>query len=351
MPETRGFGNCDGTRIESYRTLFTTGPAVIADVNGDGQREVVVTGNVQDCTSFVNKYIGPYVFKADRTRFQAGSWDWIQPPVDTGPPLSEDPSVIESAQWDPVVVDLDHDGVSEILFSSYDGRVHAFWLDGTEHGAWPFSVYSSVEGVYRFASPPVVADLDADGQAEVIFGSWVRQTGGLVGRLCILDSTGHLLHQVNLPAPTDGSTWNGALASPTLANIDDDPDLELVLVTAHTGVVAYDLPGTSNARVLWATGRGNQERSGSCSAPLPGAVDNSVRVSRSGTTGLTIAWGSQTGATSYSIWRSASPTFVGATRLATTAATSFVDAGARAPGTPSYYYQVRLRNTCGAEGP
>ena len=47
-----------------------------------------------------------------------------------------------------------------------------------------------------------------------------------------------------------------------LANIDADPDLEVVINTIYSGVVAYDLPGTSQAVVLWGTGRGNQQRSG-----------------------------------------------------------------------------------------
>jgi hypothetical protein len=59
--------------------------------------------------------------------------------------------------------------------------------------------------------------------------------------------------------------WNGGLAAPTLANIDSDADLEVVVNTAHSGVVAYDLPGTSKASVQWATGRGNFYRNG-CAA-------------------------------------------------------------------------------------
>ncbi len=58
-------------------------------------------------------------------------------------------------------------------------------------------------------------------------------------------------------------TWNGVLAAPTLANIDSDADLELVLTTAHSGLVAYDLPGTAHARILWGSGRGNYQRNGS----------------------------------------------------------------------------------------
>jgi len=52
------------------------------------------------------------------------------------------------------------------------------------------------------------------------------------------------------------------LAAPTLANVDNDPDLEIVINSVASGVVVYDLPGTANARVLWATGRGNVRRTG-----------------------------------------------------------------------------------------
>jgi len=42
----------------------------------------------------------------------------------------------------PAVTDLDGDGKKEILYASYDGRMHAFWLDKTEHHDWPFSASS-----------------------------------------------------------------------------------------------------------------------------------------------------------------------------------------------------------------
>jgi uncharacterized repeat protein (TIGR01451 family) len=82
--------------------------------------------------------------------------------------------------------------------------------------------------------------------------------------LHILDYQGNVLYEVDLPLAYKGSEdWNGALAAPTLANIDADADLEVVLNTANSGFVAYDLPGTANARVLWGTGRGNTQRTGS----------------------------------------------------------------------------------------
>jgi uncharacterized repeat protein (TIGR01451 family) len=160
-------------------------------------------------------------------------------------------------------VDLDGNGQREILFPSYDGRMHAYWLDKTEHGSWPYSVYDDAEGVYRFASEPTAGDLDNDGDAEVIFASWVQKGTYQTGKLHIVDSLGDPLYEVSLPVAFGGESWNGSLAAPTLANVDSDADVEVVLNTAHSGVVVYDLPGTAGARLLWPTGRGSYLRSGS----------------------------------------------------------------------------------------
>jgi FG-GAP-like repeat len=263
--ELRGWGTCDSSdpRAERYRSNFAHGPAAIADMDGDGKREVIVTGNVYDCGfgSYPSRYIGVFIFNADRSRFNKGGFNWTTGPIDTGTPLSEDYNQIESAQPNPAIADLDGDGLEEILFASYDGRMHAFWLDKTEHGSWPYSVNQPGEGFYRFASEPVVADLNGDGRAEVIFASWAEKDTGATGQLHMLDYLGNPLYEVDLPVAFSG-TWNGALAAPTLANIDGDADFEVVLNTAHSGIVAYDLPGTSGATILWGTGRGNTCRDG-----------------------------------------------------------------------------------------
>jgi len=269
--ELRGWGHCDGVRTESYRPNFAHAPAAIADMDGDGTVEVVATGNVYECISgYPSRYIGLYLFNADRSRFNNDSYDWTYPPVDTGAPISESYSVIESAQPNPALADLDGDGELEILYASYDGRMHAFWLDKNEHFNWPYDVYTG--GTLRFASEPTVADLDNDGFAEVIFASWVQKGSNQTGKLYILNYQGNLIHAVDLPAAFGSPDWNGALAAPTLANIDGDADLEVVLNTAHSGFVAYDLPGTANARVIWGTGRGNYQRTGSF---LTGSLTNS----------------------------------------------------------------------------
>jgi len=260
--DLRGYANCG---VE-HRPNFAHAPATIADVDGNGVLEVVVAGNVYNCgtSPYTSLYEMPFIFNGDRSRWQGSGYNWVVIPAPDGSaaPLSEDYNVIENAMPNPVAADLDGDGLREILHASYDGRLHAYWLDKSEHGSWPYNVAATGPGI-RFASEPVVADLDADGRAEVLFASWPQKGAGYVGKLHDLDYLGNPLHEVPLPAPFGGANWNGDMPAPTLANVDADADLELVLNTAHAGFVVYDLPGTSNARVLWGTGRGNYQRTGS----------------------------------------------------------------------------------------
>jgi hypothetical protein len=257
--DLRGYANC-GTE---HRPNFADSAPAIADVDGDGTREIIVVGNVYNCAAspYASLYRMAYVLKGDRSRWSGAGFDWttIPSPASNSGPLSEDYSVIETPPANAVVADLDGDGLKEILFPSYDGRLHAYWLDKTQKGSWPFDVPGS--GI-RFASEPAVADLDNDGKAEVIFTSWPQKGGSAVGQLHILSYLGVQLFAVDLPASFPAGNVNGGLAAPTLANLDADADLEAVVGTIASGAVAYDLPGTANARILWGTGRGSYTRTG-----------------------------------------------------------------------------------------
>jgi hypothetical protein len=256
--DLRGYANCTpGQEPLEPRPNFADSAPSLVDVNGDDVLEVIIVGNQYDCRTdpYTSLFHSPYVLNADRTRWSADSFDWVNLPVPDGSagPLSEDYNQIETVMPNPVIADLDGDGFKEILYASYDGRLHAYWLDKTEHGSWPFQVTDPGEGFLRFASEPAVA--------EVIFSTWTEKGSQAGGDLIILDAEGELLFAIPLPRAA-GETWDGALGAPTVADIDGDPDLEVVLGTAHTGLVAYDFPGTGNARVLWGTGRGSYLRSG-----------------------------------------------------------------------------------------
>ncbi|MEM8861259.1 MAG: VCBS repeat-containing protein, partial [Chloroflexota bacterium] len=258
--DLRGYANCGTEHRPNFANM---GPA-ISDLDGNGSLEIIVPGDVYDCAIGDNAegdlYIMPWILNLDRTRWANSSFDWevLPSPAPNSRPLSEDYSVIENNVTNMVAADLDGDGVKELIYTAYDGRLHAYWLDKTQHGNWPFTVPGS--GI-RFAAEPVIVDIDNDGKAEVIFTSWPEKSGNRIGHLHVLDYLGNELYRLELPSPRSGN-WNGGLAAPSLGNIDDDEDLEVVIGTFSSGVVAYDLPGSANARVLWGTGRGSYERTG-----------------------------------------------------------------------------------------
>jgi hypothetical protein len=271
-----------------HRPNFADSAPAIADLNGDGAREIIVIGNIYNCGAdpYTSLYRMAFVFKGDRSRWSGSGFDWtaIPAPKPNSGPQSEDYNVIETAPANAVVADLDGDGLKEILFPSYDGRLHAYWLDKTQHGQWPFDVPGA--GI-RFAGEPAIADLDNDGKAEVIFTSWPQKGGASVGQLHILDYLGNQLHAVDLPTSFPSGSVNGGLAAPTLANLDSDADLEVAIGTIASGAVAYDLPGTANARVLWGTGRGTQRRTGTPSESACFKLTISVSPPGAGTTSAT----------------------------------------------------------------
>src|SRR5438046_50609 len=257
--DLRGYANCG----VDHRPSFDYSAPVVADVDGDGVPELIVVGNIYNCGTapYTSLYHMPFIFRLDRTRWSGSGFDWtvIPTPGPGSAPRSEDYNVIEMVFPNPAVADLDGDGFKEIIYPSYDGKVHAYWLDKTEHGNWPYTIPTTGApgDDFRFASEPVVVDLDNDGHAEVIFTSWPKKATGGVGQLHILNYLGEELSRIDLPAPALEKAWNGALAAPTIAHIDGSADLQLVIGTVASGAVAYTLPNSAGARILWGTGRGS----------------------------------------------------------------------------------------------
>ncbi|MEM2480551.1 MAG: PQQ-binding-like beta-propeller repeat protein, partial [Candidatus Hadarchaeales archaeon] len=139
----------------------------------------------------------------------------------------------------PAVADTDGDGKRELLFGSRDGKLYCI-REGDKSVKWSFNTGGEVY------STPLVVDLNLDGTREIVFSS----ADGKI--YCIRDSGS---------SATTVWTYNlgyFAQAVPTVANLDSDQQLELVLNTgfpwvtseSHTSIIAFANPGVDNS-VLW----------------------------------------------------------------------------------------------------
>ncbi|MDD6309397.1 MAG: hypothetical protein PUB07_08660, partial [Clostridia bacterium] len=244
----------DGTefREELYKGEFGHAKAKVFDVDQNGTNEVVVT------TIMCNRKYAPVyppteymtlaILHADRTRFVNAErgFNWEVLPMDLGKPLDQNTSMITAGVFQsPTISDIDGDGTVEILFNSYNGKVHCFGLDKKEPYAWPYSLTKRTDPQYEYASPVVCEDVNFDGKKEVIFTSFFDANqgyGNIRGYLYILSFDGKLLHKVQLPdAKESGMHPNGGMAEPVVRDIDGDGAYEVIVNTTESAICVFDL--------------------------------------------------------------------------------------------------------------
>ncbi len=266
-----GFADSWVTGVEAYhdielamqgwgtgdRSEFTYSPPVIADVDADGDYEVVLGGDHEHSSSTENRGISVWVLNHDMTRPEG--WE---APKDSGPPLTyEDRGHnVVPAYPAPSVGDLDGDAGLEIVVPAYDGLLYAFRSTGERMWTYAFGGGD----VFVGASEALLVDLNGDGSPEVVFATF--SAGGqrepwAPAHLVVLDAGGNELHKLEL-------ALRGSMAAPSVADLDGDGQLELVvslkdaLGGGEGGVQIWDLPGSFDNCVLWGTGRGNWLRQG-----------------------------------------------------------------------------------------
>ncbi len=241
------------------RSEFTYSPPIIADIDADGDMEIVLAGDHESSESTDLQGVSLWVVNADLSR--PAGWET---PVDLGAPLPTDAlgSNMVPTHPNPSVADFRDSPGLEILVPAYDGKLHAYAADGTQ--AWSYTFSTNGAASYTGASEALVADLNGDGTAEIIFttySSGAPREPDVPAHLIVLDANGAELHKIEL-------FGRGSMAAPAIADLEGDGDLELVISLkdslggADGGVQIWSLPGSSSNCSLWATGRGNSLRQG-----------------------------------------------------------------------------------------
>ena len=118
----------------------------------------------------------------------------------------------------PVVIDLDQDGMDDIIFGDYLGRLHAINQAGSPLPGFPFDLQDQIWGA------PAIADIDNDGDIEIVVCSKNK-------KIHVLNADGSQQFSYN--------TGKYLTATPALGNIDDDNELEIILGS-------YASPSSSN---------------------------------------------------------------------------------------------------------
>jgi hypothetical protein len=243
---------------------WTASPPNVVDLNKDGHNEVLAVPNVERHVPYVTQAYAIMVLEGtygdgQRSAMRLPGWE-ILPRGQT--PIKVDGWYPPVAPPAPTTIDIQNDSRPEIIVSLNDGFMHAF--DAQANELWRYN-YTRGKPV-MFASEAMAADLNRDGSPEIIFSTYGDPDTADSGRLVILAADGSPLHDFALPDAGHNGNGNGAPAAPTIADLDGDGQLEILVQTFDHGMDIFTVPGSGCDCMLWTTARGGPLRMGMPSA-------------------------------------------------------------------------------------
>jgi hypothetical protein len=239
---------------------WTASPPNVVDLDGDGRNEVIGIPNVEKGDPYVTQAYAVMVLEGaygdgSRSAMRLNGWETLPR---GGAPIDVSGWYPPTGVPAPTTVDIQGDARPEIVASLNDGCVHAF--DAASQELWRHN-YTHGKAI-MFASEVTAADLNQDGSPEMIFTTYGDPKVQDSGRLVILAANGALLHDIALPNPGYDGNGNGAPAAPTVADLDGDGQLEILVQTFDHGVDMFTVPGSGCNCLLWTTARGGPLRMG-----------------------------------------------------------------------------------------
>ena len=246
----QGYANDEETALQAH---FTNTAPAIADIDGDGQYDVVFTGSVQNASQ-TDRFKGVGLWAVHRDAARLAGWESPFHAPDYLAGLWDPGGNIVGITNQVTVADIDasHPGL-EMVFVGFDGRIHAVTAD--DKPLWEMA-YTDSDSV--FSAGVVVGDLSGDGVPEIVFSTYATNDGQ--GALFVLDAAGNKLHSEPLPR-------RGSMAAPALGDVDGNGTVDIVvpLKDAEDKVElarVYEVPGSKTNCLLWPTGRANLLRNG-----------------------------------------------------------------------------------------
>jgi FG-GAP-like repeat len=240
---------------------WTASPPSLGDLDRDGHNEVIGLPNAEMKEPYETQ---AYAFMVLDGAQNGGLRSARRHKGFTTLPLSRKPAVRSATDYyppsgipAPTVINIAGDRRPEIVAPVPDGHVYA--VGPTGRRLWRYDYAGGVKKT--FASEVVAADLNRDGTPELVFGTYgpTRHSG----RLVVLSAAGRRLYDIRLRHQGNDGNGIGVPAAPSIADLDGDGRLEIVLSTFDHGIDVYRVPRSGTNCMPWPTGRGSLLRSGS----------------------------------------------------------------------------------------
>jgi outer membrane protein assembly factor BamB len=193
----------DGSIIWSYPAASDFASIAIADINNDGQYEVVTVAN-----SGVD-------WEVTVLSATDGAFLW---------------SYTVGSQGNPAIADLDNDGYKEIVVSTDNGWLYALRHNGTLY----WSIDMGYGTYWSIMNSPTIADLNGDGWKEIVYGQYGWGWG-------CENQYVHVLRGTNGTTiwSYSGPCSGYQVHSRKIADIDNDGQIEIILTGAGYGPSPY----------------------------------------------------------------------------------------------------------------
>ena len=239
---------------------WTASPPSIGDLDRDGKNEVIGVPNVEKKEPYETQ---AYAFMVLDGAYGKGSRSARRHKGFNRLPLTSKPAVRPDGDWyppsgipAPTLVNLRGNRRPEIVAPIPDGRIYAISPKGKR--LWRYDYAHS--GPKTFASEVAAADLNRDGRSELVFGTYGLAPNS--GRLVVLSAKGKKLYDLHLRHQGTNGNGIGIAAAPSIADIDHDGKLEIVVTTIDHGIDVYRVKRSNAKSLPWPTGRGNLLRNG-----------------------------------------------------------------------------------------